>query len=466
MPCSPTQIEDNEEKAKDKGDMKPRLVVLLALVTTAVLGAAGWWFARTAPEQAVAFLVSGGLEAGRAEQFVALVGGQAESDEDDNILVASGSFEGDTVSIVSEIGGRIRFLDASEGDTVQAGEVLVELDTGSLDAQRAQVDAGVAAAKAGLASIEAGTHPAELLAARATLRQAIAQRDAAERIWRDAQRILDNPQEIDSQIVEAQTAVRLTEANIEQLHARLAAAEVERDQYLGGGSLEEKQLYASLNYQVEAAQAAIDAARAEKQGAESTLATLRALRNNPLVLVSQVHAAESQYELAAAGVGVAIRKLDELKAGPTEADIAVAEAQVAQAKASGAALEAQIEMMTLRSPIDGIVSSRSAHVGEAALAGATLLTIANLDEVRLTIYVPEDELNRVYLGQDVEIQVDSFPGRVFTGTVSNISQRAEFTPKNVQTEKERVNMVFAVKVRLPNPDHVLKPGMPADAILR
>jgi HlyD family secretion protein len=120
--------------------------------------------------------------------------------------------------------------------------------------------------------------------------------------------------------------------------------------------------------------------------------------------------------------------------------------------------------MTLQSPIDGSVTSRSTHSGEAALAGATLLTVANLDEVKLTVYIPEDELGRVYLGQGVEVQVDSFPGRVFTGTVSYISQQAEFTPKNVQTEEERVNMVFAVRVRLPNPDHALKPGMPADAI--
>jgi multidrug resistance efflux pump len=105
-------------------------------------------------------------------------------------------------------------------------------------------------------------------------------------------------------------------------------------------------------------------------------------------------------------------------------------------------------------------------VGEVALAGATLLTIANLDEVELTIYIPEDELNRVYLGQEVGVQVDSFPGRVFSGTVSYISQQAEFTPKNVQTEKERVNMVFAVRVRLPNSEHLLKPGMPADALIR
>jgi len=92
--------------------------------------------------------------------------------------------------------------------------------------------------------------------------------------------------------------------------------------------------------------------------------------------------------------------------------------------------------------------------------------VAKLDEVNLTIYVPEDKLNRVYLGQAVEVQVDSFPSRVFTGTVSYISQQAEFTPRNIQTQEERVNMVFAVKVRLPNPEYLLKPGMPADAMIR
>jgi len=163
---------------------------------------------------------------------------------------------------------------------------------------------------------------------------------------------------------------------------------------------------------------------------------------------------------------VAQAKLIELKAGPTPEEIAVAEAQVALAQASLSGLLAQKDKMMLRSPIEGVVASRSASAGEAALPGATLLTVANLDEVKLTIYVPEDELQRVYLGQEVQVQVDSFPGRVFTGTVSYISQQAEFTPKNVQTEKERVNMVFAVKVRLPNPQYLLKPGMPADAVLQ
>jgi multidrug resistance efflux pump len=173
--------------------------------------------------------------------------------------------------------------------------------------------------------------------------------------------------------------------------------------------------------------------------------------------------AKAQFRVAESGEVAARAKLVDLAAGPPDEEVAVLEAYGARAEASLAALQAQLEKMTLRTPIAGVVSSRSAHEGEAAVAGATLLTVSNLDEVKLTVYIPEDELGRVYLGQEVEVQVDSFPGMPFTGTVSYISSQAEFTPKNVQTEKERVNMVFAAKVRLPNPDHLLKPGMPADA---
>jgi multidrug resistance efflux pump len=413
----------------------------------------------------IEFLVNGGLEAGRSEALVGWLRGDAEPEEE-AALLASGSIQGETVSIVSELGGRIVALYAKKGDAVAAGDVLVQLDISALEAQKAQVNAGVAAAEANLASVLAGSHPAEILAAEAALRQAGAQQHAAETFFRDMQRILEGSQEIEVQIVEAQAAVDLATTRIEQFQARLALAETERDQYRGQGSLEEKKLYASLDYQVEAAKAVLQASGAEREAARATLEAIEALRDNPLVLVSQVHAAESQHLLAIAGVAVAQAMLDELEAGPLPEEVAVAEAQVAQAKAAGAGLDAQIEMMTLRTPMDGIVSSRSAHAGEAVLPGSTLLTIANLDEVTLTIYVPEDELNRVFLGQEVAVQVDSFPGRVFSGTVSYISQQAEFTPRNVQTEKERVNMVFAVKLRLPNPGHLLKPGMPADASLK
>jgi multidrug resistance efflux pump len=298
------------------------------------------------------------------------------------------------------------------------------------------------------------------------LHQALAERDAAESAWQDAQAVASDPQEIEAQITEVRAVADLAAIQIEQAQASVALAKADRDQYRAQGSMEDKWMYRVLDHQVAAAEVAVEAAKADKEGADATLAALKALRDNPLVLISQVNLAKGQYNLAVAGVAVAIAGLDELKAGPTEEAVAVAEAQVSQAQAAVSGLQAQMDKMILHSPLAGVVTSRSAHAGEASVAGATLLTIANLDEVTLTIYVPEDELGRVYLGQVVEVGVDSFPGQVFTGTVSYISQQAEFTPKNVQTEKERVNMVFAVKVRLPNPEHLLKPGMPADARLR
>jgi HlyD family secretion protein len=445
--------------------MKRGLIVVVVLVVVGGALAGGWWWARTSPDQAAQFLTDAGLEASRAEEFVASLGGKGEVEEE-AALVASGSIEGEEVAIVSEFGGRIVDLYAEEGDEVQADEVLVELDISMLVAQRAQAEAAVAAAEANLENVRAGTHPAEILAAQAMLQQALAERDAAESGWKDAQALLDDPQEIEAQIVQAQAGVELAAVQVEQAEAQVAAAKADRDRYRAQGSMEEKWLYRVYDYQVEAAQAAVEAATASKEGADATLAALKALRDNPLALGSQVRMAEGQYNLAVAGVAVALASLEELQAGPTAEEIAVAEAQVAQARAAVSGLEAQMDKMTLLSPIGGVVTSRSAHRGEAAIAGATLLTVANLDEVKLTVYVPEDELGRVYLGQVVEVEVDSFPGRVFSGTVSYISQQAEFTPKNVQTEKERVNMVFAVRVRLPNPERLLKPGMPADAILQ
>jgi multidrug resistance efflux pump len=346
---------------------------------------------------------------------------------------------------------------------VEVGQVLVELDTSLLEAQMVQAKAGVEAARADLAALKAGTHPAEILAAEASLRKAETERDAARAAWEDLQHLVEDPQDLQAQIVQARSAVDVAEAQIEQAKAEIALAEAERFKYRGQGSLEEKYMYRVHDYQVKAAEAGLEKAEVDKAGAERTLATLTAVRDQPLAMIDQVHRAEGQYQVAEKGVEVARTRLTELNAGPTAEEVAVTEARVREAEAGVSALQVQIDKMTLRSPIAGVVSSRSAHEGEAATAGATLMTVANLDEVKLTVYVPQTRLGEVLLGQEVEVEVDSFPGRVFPGTVSYISQQAEFTPKNVQTEEERVNMVFAVKVRLPNLDHWLKPGMPADA---
>jgi HlyD family secretion protein len=160
---------------------------------------------------------------------------------------------------------------------------------------------------------------------------------------------------------------------------------------------------------------------------------------------------------------VARAQLQAIEAGATEEEASVAESQVEQAEAALATLQVQLGKMTLLAPRTGVVLERMVNVGEIAPPNFSLLTIVDLDEVTLTVYVPENQIGLVKVGQEVRVKVDSYPERTFDAQVIHIASRAEFTPKNVQTKEERVSTVFAVKIRIPNPDGALKPGMPADA---
>ena len=114
-------------------------------------------------------------------------------------------------------------------------------------------------------------------------------------------------------------------------------------------------------------------------------------------------------------------------------------------------------------PISGTVLVKAVEQGELIPAGGTVVTMADLRSLEMKIYIPEAKLGKISLGKEVSIRVDSFPKETFTGKVVYISDKSEFTPKNIQTKEERVNQVFAVKIDIPNDDMRLKPGMPADA---
>jgi RND family efflux transporter MFP subunit len=160
---------------------------------------------------------------------------------------------------------------------------------------------------------------------------------------------------------------------------------------------------------------------------------------------------------------VAEARLALVKAGPMPEEVAIAQAQVQQAEAALARVQIQLDKLTLTAPRDGVVTERPANPGELATPGATLLQLGDLDQVTLTVFIPETQIGPVDEDQIAYVTVDAYPGEVFEGRVTFIATEAEFTPKNVQTEEERVNLVFAVKISLVNPDHRLKPGMPADA---
>jgi len=125
--------------------------------------------------------------------------------------------------------------------------------------------------------------------------------------------------------------------------------------------------------------------------------------------------------------------------------------------------QAQMARLELRAPISGIVQKQVAHRGEYVGPGSPILTVADPTMLKLTLYVLEGDLGRVAVGQGVTVYADAFPGRVFAGQVKTIATRAEFTPRNVQTQKDRQNLVFAVTVLVPNPDAALKAGLPVDA---
>jgi multidrug resistance efflux pump len=209
----------------------------------------------------------------------------------------------------------------------------------------------------------------------------------------------------------------------------------------------------------------VNTAEAGLQGARTALYNLLAMRGNPQDLNALVEAAEAEYRAARAMVDQAEAQLAALQSGATEEETAAGEALVEKAQASLDRLLDERNKLTISAPVGGLVLTLSIHEGELAAPGATMLTLGDLDEVTLTVYVPVDQLGQVSIGQTVEVQVDSYPGRVFQGTVVAIADEAEFTPRNVQTQEERVNMVFAVDVLIPNPDHELKPGVPADATI-
>lgn len=140
-----------------------------------------------------------------------------------------------------------------------------------------------------------------------------------------------------------------------------------------------------------------------------------------------------------------------------------ARARLQQAEEALAQARTRLGYAELTAPLSGVVLAENVEPGEFVAAGTPVVTIGELDPVWLRAYIKETDLGRVKLGQSVRVTTDTYPGKAYRGTVTFIAQDAEFTPKNVQTDKERVKLVYRIKITLANPEQELKPGMPADA---
>lgn len=205
--------------------------------------------------------------------------------------------------------------------------------------------------------------------------------------------------------------------------------------------------------------------RAEADKCAKDAVRMEALFRREVIPQKDLDTARAARDASAAAVREAEDRLRLLKIGARPDAIKERQSRAEAAGAMLALAEERLAQSILKSPLDGVVLAKHAEAGEMLAAGAPVVTVAKLDEVWVRAFIPEYEVGLVKLGQKAQITVDTWPGRHFDGRVSFISPQAEFTPKNVQTEKERVKLVYRIKITIPNPKQELKPGMPADALI-
>jgi HlyD family secretion protein len=252
------------------------------------------------------------------------------------------------------------------------------------------------------------------------------------------------------------------------LLARLDSAEIASVVAQSRASLEEAatklaELSAgSRSQEIEQAKAQMNVQEAELQKVKKDYERAEILYKNGAISASQFDVAKSAYDARTALNRNAIEMLSLVREGPRKEEIDIAGHRVKQARAALGVSVERLKDTTIYTPINGIVLKKHAEVGETIASGTPVVTIGDLEHPWIKVYVKEDRLGQIRLGQKAKITVDTFKGKTYEGTVTFISSEAEFTPKNVQTQEERVKLVFGVKVRVKNVNDELKPGMPAD----
>jgi HlyD family secretion protein len=224
-------------------------------------------------------------------------------------------------------------------------------------------------------------------------------------------------------------------------------------------------LAGSRSQDIKAAEQNVIDAKADLELKQADLQRYETLYKNDEVPAQTRDTAATAVQRAQAVYDRAKQMYDELLEGTRKEQIRISRAAVNQAHQNLTMSRIRLGYTLLRAPVSGVVLVRDAELGEVMAPGTPVVTTADLDHVWLRGYVPETDLGRVRWGQDAAVHTDSFPGKTYHGRVSFISSEAEFTPKSVETQQERVTLVYRVKIDLDNPSHELKPGMPADAVV-
>jgi HlyD family secretion protein len=217
--------------------------------------------------------------------------------------------------------------------------------------------------------------------------------------------------------------------------------------------------------EIAAAEATLHSVEADRDRLRLDFARQKELRGKDAIADREFEASQAELNVAEARSAEAAERLKLVQAGPRIEEVSQGRARVDQARAAVALAETQVENTRLVSPLDGVVLSKDIEPGEYVSPGTPVVTVADIAHVWVRAYVNQTDLGRVRLGQKVAVHTDTFPDKTYEGTIGFIASEAEFTPKTVQTTKERVKLVFRIKIDLANPNDELKPGMPADAFI-
>ncbi len=418
-----------------------------------------------------------------------------QTDTTSKMITASGTISADMIDVSPEVSGKVVEIAVTEGQQVASGDLLFRIDDEIMQAQYNQALAAVDFAKASVKAAQEQLNAANLQESRAEQGArllAVQNRQILVTTWEQTTPAdFEQPywyyqkseaiQAAQNEVDQAQKLVENEKANLEDVQAKASNDDfmaLEQDLAntrarfaIADQTLQQAKLAKDGKILQEMAQKSYDSALADLENYQ---------RKYDQVLTSaaadEVLEARAKLAVAMARLENANTQLDLLQNGEDSLDVKTAQAAVASAKAqveqasagqvqAEAALKLlsiQLQKSSVTAVEGGTIMINNLQVGELVGAGSLAMTIGKLNEVSLVVYVPEDAYGKIQLNQKVDVSVDSYAGKTYNGEVIQIAEEAEFTPRNVQTVEGRKATVYAIKIRIPNPNNELKPGMPAD----
>jgi len=420
-----------------------------------------------------------------------------QATEDKNgIVTASGTIEATQINVAPELSGKVAEVLVEEGKSVTTNDPLLRLDPSLLTAQRAVASAQVDSAKAALNTAQSSYNTSQQQY-NAALSAALAAEQATRiNVWDESkpgefnqptwyfskeERIQAAQAEVDSTQVALQDAMKKLE-DIEQragsaqfleiegilAQARVAFQNAQNVLDATSGASDGQTLRDAAQVILDEAKIDLDDAQKNYDDALTTDGAKDVLEARADAVIAQEIHDNAVDNLRSLQTGADSQSVISAEKALDQAKAALEQAQVSvnTAEASLVLLDTQIEKLTVYAPVDGVILTRNVEPGEFVQPGAVALTMASLNNLTITVYVPEGRYGEITLGQHADVTVDSFPGETFNAEVIHIADQAEFTPRNVQTMEGRSSTVYAVKLKVADTEGKLKIGMPADVAFK